>query len=43
MDDAFYLERYAAKQWAFAGMEHEGGQATAEVLTVGGKTPEEDR
>lgn len=42
MDDAFYLERYGAKQWAFEAMKHEGGQATDEVLAVGGKAPASD-
>lgn len=42
MDDAFYIERYGAKQWAFAGMEHEGGQPTDRLLVGGGKTPIRD-
>lgn len=39
MDDAFYRERYGAKQWALAGMDHEGGHATDGVLRVGGEAP----
>ncbi len=31
-DDAFYVDRYGAKLWALAGMEHEGGLPTDAVL-----------
>ncbi len=35
MDDAFYKQRYGAKQWALPGMEHEGGHATDTELSAG--------
>lgn len=39
MDDKFYIDRYGAQQWAFAGTEHEHGQTTDHVLRPGGKMP----
>ena len=39
MDDAFYLERYGAKQWALPGAVHFAGHATDAELTVGGPMP----
>lgn len=39
MDDAFYVERYGARQWALAGMQHEGGHATDQLLEPGGPMP----
>ena len=41
IDDAFYLERYGAKQWALPGAEHFAGHATDEELRPGGPTPVE--
>jgi hypothetical protein len=35
MDDAFYVDRYGAKLWALAGMEHESGLPTDVVLAPG--------
>ena len=32
MDDAFYRDRYGARQWALPRMEHEGGHGTDEEL-----------
>jgi hypothetical protein len=42
MDDAFYLDRYSAKQWALPGMEHEGGHGTDVELHVDGEMPFSD-
>ncbi len=39
IDDAFYLERYSAKQWALPGAEHFAGQATDMELIPGGPMP----
>ncbi|HEY5372583.1 MAG TPA: hypothetical protein VIK01_02815 [Polyangiaceae bacterium] len=39
MDDRFYCERYAAKQWAPHGMLHEDGHVADEVLLGGGLGP----
>ncbi len=41
IDDAFYLERYGAKQWALPGAEHFAGHATDEELLPGGPMPVE--
>ena len=39
IDDAFYLERYGAKQWALARAEHFAGHATDQELRPGGPMP----
>ena len=39
IDDAFYLERYGAKQWALPGAEHFAGQATDMELRPGAAAP----
>ena len=39
IDDAFYLERYDAKQWALPGAEHFAGHATDEELRPDGPMP----
>lgn len=39
IDDAFYLERYGAKQWALPQMEHFAGHATDEELRPDGPMP----
>ena len=39
IDDAFYRDRYDAKQWALAGMEHFAGHATDQELRPGGPMP----
>ena len=39
IDDAFYLERYGAKQWALPGAEHFGGQTTDAELQPDGPMP----
>ncbi|MFI4938187.1 MAG: hypothetical protein ACHQJ6_06740 [Candidatus Berkiellales bacterium] len=38
-DDAFYLDRYAAKLWAIKGMKHEHNKLTDFELTTQGKMP----
>ena len=39
IDDAFYVDRYGAKLWALAGMEHEAGIKTDVELLAGGPMP----
>ena len=39
IDDAFYLARYGAKQWALPGAEHFGGQTTDAELKPDGPMP----
>ena len=39
IDDAFYLERYGAKQWALPKAEHFAGHATDIELVPGGRMP----
>lgn len=39
MDDAFYCDRYGAKQWALSGMQHEADHGTDQELAPGGPTP----
>ena len=39
IDDAFYRDRYDAKQWALPGAEHFAGHDTDVELTVGGPMP----
>lgn len=39
MDDAFYRDRYGAKQWALPKMVHDGGHETDHELVSGGPTP----
>ncbi len=38
-DDAFYIGRYGARMWAFAGMPHERGVVTERELLPGGEMP----
>ena len=38
-DDAFYLDRYPAKLWALAGMQHEGKREPDYLLMPQGKLP----
>lgn len=39
IDDAFYRERYGARQWALAGMQLDEGRTPDEILGAGGAVP----
>jgi len=42
LDDPFYVDRYGAKLWALAGMEHKGGLSTDHILKASGDMPTRD-
>ncbi|WP_294228398.1 hypothetical protein [uncultured Shimia sp.] len=39
LDDAFYVDRYGAKLWALADMEHKDGLVSDQILQVDGEMP----